>query len=782
MASLPTFKHSKLAIISTYVPRRCGIAVFCSDLTRAMTEELGHRGDLYVLAIDDTPEGYRYPNEVRFQIRGNVQTDYRLAADFILSNQANAIIVQHEYGIFGGPAGAHILRLLREVHVPVITTLHTVLAEPSPEQRKVMDELWRLSDRLVVMSQRAIRMLQDIYGVPAERIAYIPHGIPDVPFVDPNYHKAQFKAEGRRVILTFGLLSPNKGIEGMIEAMPEIVRNFPDVLYIILGATHPHLKKVHGEAYRTSLQRRVVDLGLVENVRFRNQFVDLDELLEYIGAADLYVTPYLNEAQITSGTLAYAVGSGKAVVSTPYWHAQELLADGRGLLVPFRDPAALAEAANYLFENDIERNQIRIRAYQYCRNMIWKQVARDYLLLVQAAQEERMERPRPLPRHRKRIGRIEELPELDLTHLRTLTDDTGILQHAVHTTPDRQHGYCLDDCGRALVVCALHDQLFQSNDLDALATVYLAYLTHAFATKTRRFHNFMSYSRQWLDNEGSEDSHGRALWGLGMMAAHATNENLRAVGVTLFQQAVGVVEEFSSPRAWAYALLGIHAYLEHYGGDAGVRRIRSLLAERLFDLFREHADQEWPWFESTATYSNATIPHALILAGTWIPDGPMREQGLRTLRWLCDVQRAERGHFSFIGNSGWYPRGGEKARFDQQPIEAAQLCCACAEAFRATSDEQWLAESRRAVEWFLGRNDLDVPIYDFASGGCRDGLSPEGPNFNQGAESTLAWLISLLTFLYQVSRQTLQVKPPALADEQAPDLAEAAAAQADPPS
>ncbi|NLX14193.1 MAG: glycosyltransferase [Phycisphaerales bacterium] len=779
MASLPTFKHCKLAVISSYVPRRCGIATFCSDLTRAMTEELGNHGELYVLAIDDIPEGYRYPDEVRFQIRSNVQADYRLAADFILSNQANALIVQHEYGIFGGPAGAHILRLLREVPVPVITTLHTVLAAPTPEQRKVMDELWRLSDRLVVMSQRAIDMLREIYGVPAERIAYIPHGIPDVPFVDPNYHKAQFKAEGRRVILSFGLLSPNKGIEVMIEAMPEIIRRFPDVIYFILGATHPHLKKVHGEAYRTSLQRRVVDLGLVENVRFRNQFVDLEELLEYIGAADLYVTPYLNEAQITSGTLAYAVGSGKPVVSTPYWHAQELLADGRGILVPFRDPAAMAEATNYLFENDIERNQMRIKAYHHCRNMVWKQVAREYLLLVQAAQEERMERPRPLPRHRKRVGRIEELPELDLSHLRALTDDTGILQHAMHTTPDRQHGYCLDDCGRALVVCALHDQLFQSNDLDALANVYLAYLNHAFIQRSRRFHNFMSYSRQWLDNEGSEDSHGRALWGLGMMAAHATNENLRSVSVSLFQPAVGVVEGFSSPRSWAYALLGIHAYLEHYGGDAGVRRLRLLLAEKLFALFREHADQEWPWFETTATYSNATIPHALILAGTWIPDGPMREQGLRTLRWLCDVQRSDQGYFSFIGNSGWYPRGGEKARFDQQPIEAAQLCYACAEAYRATVDEQWLAESRLAVEWFLGRNDLDVPIYDFASGGCRDGLSPGGPNFNQGAESTLAWLISLLTFLNQVSRQTLHVKPGGALEQADSTRADTVVAQAD---
>ena len=675
------------------------------------------------------------------------------------------VILQHEFGIFGGPAGAHILRLLRELRMPILTTLHTILKEPNEEQRRVMNELWRISDRLIVMSQRGEAMLQEIYGVPPERIAYIPHGIHDVSFVDPTFFKDQFQAEGRRVILTFGLLSPNKGIEHMIEAMPGVVRRFPDMLYIMLGATHPHLKKLYGEAYRTSLQRRIADLSLEDNVRFINRFVEVEELCEYIGAADLYVTPYLNEEQITSGTLAYAAGAGKAVVSTPYWHAQELLDDGRGVLVPFRDPAALAEVIIHLFENDTERHQMRKRAYTYCRDMVWKQVARSHLLLAETVLDERAHKPRPFRRSRKRVARAEELPEVDLRHFRNLADDTGILQHAQYTTPDRTHGYTTDDNARGLIVCGLYSQLYQSDDLDSLALLCLSFLAHAYNPKARRLRHAMSFSRQWLDEIGTEDGHARALWGLGTMAVHTRNHNLRAMCVKLFQQTVFALEEFTSPRAWAYGLLGIQAYLEHFGGDAAARRLRQTVADRLYGLFQQNAGPDWPWCEPTVTYANAALPHALILAGTWIPNGQMRDQGLRSLQWLCDMQRTERGHYSFIGNQGWFPRGGEKAMFDQQPIEAALMCCACAEAYRATDDEHWLAQARRSLEWFLGRNDLETPVYDFSSGGCRDGLTPDGPNTNQGAESTLAWLIGLLNFLIQAGRQTLQVKP----DDQAAD-------------
>lgn len=754
---LPTVapEIERVALVGTYPPRQCGIATFTNDLACSLDGELESKEDVFAIAIDDVPEGYHYPPRVRFQIRSQMQTDYNLAADYVVSNQATVVILQHEFGIFGGPWGAHVLKLLRDLRVPAITTMHTVLAEPTIEQRRIVEQLGQLSDRVVVMSHRAEQMLHEIYGIPSERIAFIPHGIHDVPFVDPNYYKDKFKAEGRRLILTFGLLSPNKGIEYMVEAMPAIVEKFPDALYVVVGATHPHLRKQHGEAYRTSLQRRVSDLGLEDNVRFRNRFVEIEELIEYLGASDLYVTPYLAAEQITSGTLAYAVGAGKAVISTPYWYAEELLADGRGVLVPFRDSQALADAAIRLFENDTERHQMRKRAYTYCREMTWKQVARGYLNLARTVAEERAQHPRPQVPRRKRLGRPEELPEPDLRHLHTLTDDTGLLQHARFTTPDRNHGYCVDDNARALVACTLHDYLYQSDDLGGLALTYLSFLRHGFDPTTGRFHNFMSYQRQWLDEIGSEDSHGRALWALGTTAACSQNGHRRAISLQLFQQAVGATEQFTGPRAWAYSLLGIHSYLAHYGGDANVRRLREVLAGKLLMLFQQNATRDWEWCEPMLAYSNATLAHALILTGACMQNSTMRDQGIRSLEWLCRIQHSEGGHFSFVGNHGWYARGKEQARFDQQPIDAAQTCLACIEAFRATGDDHWLAKARQAIAWFLGSNDLNAPLYDFSTGGCYDALTPDGPNTNQGAESQVSWLTALFSFLIQMSRQAL---------------------------
>ncbi len=755
MPVIPSLSPKRIAIVGNHLPRQCGIATFTTDLADALDAEIGERGTVFVLAMDDTPEGYRYPERVRFQLRDRVVSDYVVAADFIAANQANAVIIQHEYGIYGGPHGAHVLRLMRELRVPILVTLHTVLKQPSPEQRQIIEQMSRMVSRFVVISRRAEDLLAEVYGVPRSQAAYIPHGIPDVPFVDPNFYKDQFKAEGRRVILTFGLLSPNKGIEFMIEAMSTIARRHPDALYIVLGATHPHLRRQQGEAYRTSLQRRVADLGLTEHVRFRNRFVAIDELCAYIGAADIYVTPYLGEEQISSGTLAYAVGAGKAVVSTPYWYARELLAEGRGLLVPFRDPAALAGAVNHLLDNDLERHQMRKRAYTHCRDMIWKQVARDYLMLVQTVVEERQRQPRPLTPARRRVGRAEELPEPDLRHLKAMTDGTGILQHCLYTTPDRRHGYAVEDQGHGLIVCALHDQLCQTGEVDALARTYLAFLLHASDRQSGQFRGRADYFGGWDPQPAADEEHGRALWGLCAMAAHAANPSLRAASVQLVLEAMPAAESYTSARAMACALLGLHSYLERYGGDAAVRRLRLVLAERLYAMFQGQVSDDWQWCEPALGVANAAVAHALILAGTWIPHGDMRDQGMRTLEWLCRVQRSPRGHFSLVGTRGGYPRGQTRALFDQTPLEAMHLCLACAEAFRATNEDRWLAESRLALEWFLGRNDLAAPLYDFSSGGCCDALTPDGPNANQGARAQLSWLIALLTFLNQVGRQPL---------------------------
>lgn len=736
---------NSIAVIGTHLPRLCGIATFTNDLCLALAQELGNHGHVEVLAMDDVMEGYAYPDRVKFQLAANNVGEYIRAASFININQYDVVVLQHEFGIFGGNDGAYILKLLDLLHMPVITTMHTVLLEPNQSQRRVVIELAQLSERLVVMSHKAETILEEVYGVAAEKISFIPHGIPDVPFTDPSFNKDLFDVENNKVLLTFGLLGPGKGIESMIDALPQIVKQHPDVVYIILGATHPAIVRKDGEAYRHALHERVNRLGLSDNVIFHKGFVKLEVLLQYLSCADVYVTPYPNVEQISSGTLAYAVGSGKAAVSTPYWYAEELLADGRGQLVPFNDEQALGKAISDLLGNDQERNAMRKRAYQFSRPMVWKEVARSYLDLTSDCLERWANVPKP-HRGKERFSKgYDELPIPNMEHLHILTDDTGILQHAIYTTPDREHGYCVDDNARALIAASLYYEYSQDRSMLLLIQNYLSFLYYGFDRKSLRFRNFMTYDRSWRDETGSEDAHGRSLWGLGMAAKYAPNHSIRDLCSHLFADALKAVEGFTSPRAKAFSIIGIHAYLEVYGGDVDARRLRESLAGCLFQGFKDNATEEWHWPEDSLAYANAKIPQALILAGQWIPNPEMLEMGLRSLNWLLEQQTAPEGHLSLVGNDEWQLRGKERPRFDQQPIDAMCLVEACAEAFRSTGEEKWHQEARRCLAWFKGHNDLNVALCDFKTGGCSDGLMPHGANRNMGAESTLAWLIALLT-------------------------------------
>jgi glycosyltransferase involved in cell wall biosynthesis len=698
--------------------------------------------------MNDKPEGYPYPERVRFEINQNKLTDYSVASEFLNISQIDIVCVQHEYGIFGGPAGSHLLRLLGELRMPVVTTLHTVLRDPAPEYLEVMRKLSDLSDKLIVMSWKAFDFLKDIYGLPEEKIAFIHHGIPDTPFIDPNFYKDQFGVEGKKVLLTFGLLSPNKGIENVLQALPSVTKKHPDVSYIILGATHPHILRTHGEEYRISLQQLVHKLNISDHVIFQNRFVELKELCEFLGTADIYITPYLEEAQITSGTLAYAMGAGKAVISTPYWYATEMLAEERGRIVPFKNPDAMAEQIIDLLDNDVNRHTIRKKAYTFCREAIWKEVSRRYLEVFSEVQLRRSLHPRPRYLYIENIKSITnfELPEMKLDHLKILTDDTGILQHANHTIPNRDHGYCTDDNARALMVAAMGRKysLSDSMGFDSLSSQYLSFLLYAFNVEKGRFRNFMTYARQWTEEEGSEDAHGRALWGLGKAVAFLDHPGQMAMSTTLFSQAIKAVEHFNSPRAIAFALVGIHAYLHKFSGDSEVRRVREIIANRLFNQFENNATESWPWPENTLSYANGKLPHALLLSGQWMQRSDMIDMGLRSLEWLLTIQ-TEKGHFVPIGNDGWYEKGGTKARFDQQPIEANAMIEACVEAFNITRDKTWIDNAVMCFNWFLGQNDLNMPLYDPKTGGCRDGLMADGINQNEGAESTLAWLLSLMT-------------------------------------
>ena len=735
---------NRIAFIGNYLPRQCGIATFNTDLCEAIATEYGGTTCI-ALPVNDIEGGYAYPPRVRFELTEKDIESYRRAADFLNINNVDLVCLQHEYGIFGGRAGSHILSLLCELRMPIVTTLHTILRDPDPDQRRVLEEVAALSDRLVVMSERGVEFLQEVYGVSPEKIDQIPHGIPDVPFVDPSFHKDLFGVEGKIVLLSFGLLSANKGIENVIAALPSIVARYPNVVYIILGATHPHVIQHEGETYRLSLQWMAQEKGVEGNVIFYNRFVSLEELVEFIGAADIYITPYLNAAQISSGTLAYTLGAGKAVISTPYWYAEEMLAEERGALVPFRDPTALAEQVIDLLDNESKRHAMRKRAYLFGRAMIWPEVARRYMDSFERARAER--------RHFTPLGfavkpldkRPGELPPLKLDHLRHMTDETGMLQHALFTVPDYREGYTTDDNARALMVSVLLEELGYGEALE-LASRYLAFIWYAFNVESGRFRNFMDYQRHWLEDNGSDDCHGRTLWALGIMLGRSNTPALQSMAGRLFEQALPAIRGTTSPRAWAFALIGIHEYLRRFAGDRRANQALEELGGRLLTLYQSHRLDEWRWYEDGLTYCNAVLPHALLMCGQSIPNNAMTEAGLESLSWLADLQRAdaEGGHFVPIGSNGFYQRGGERDRFDQQPVEAQAMVSACLEAYRVTGDNRWRKEARRAFEWFLGRNDLNLPIYDPTTGGCRDGLHPDRPNENQGAESTLAFLQALL--------------------------------------
>ncbi len=733
----------KVAFLGDYLPRKCGIATFTTDLRCAVAKEFPGI-QCPVVPVNDLAGGYDYPAEVRFEIVEQDLPSYLRAADFLNITDVDVVCVQHEFGIFGGPAGSHVLALLRELQMPIVTTLHTILREPNAEQRRVMRELIRRSTRLVVMSERGREFLRDVYQAPENKIDLIPHGIPDMPFADPNYFKDEFGVAGKQVLLTFGLLSPNKGIEFALRALPDIIREFPNIVYIVLGQTHPNLLRDEGEAYRLTLERLAKDLGVQKHVVFFNRFVELEELMRFIGAADIYLTPYLTESQITSGTLAYAFGAGNAVVSTPYWHAAELLTAERGKLVPFRDAKAIAVAMVELLRDEPLRHLMRKNAYKLGREMVWSRVAQLYAKSFEQARQDHSfvgRKSSPIKTLDEQPG---QLPELKLDHLFRMSDSTGIFQHASFTVRNFAEGYCTDDNARALVLALMLQKLGHgSPQLGAKAATYAAFLNHAFDRQRGRFHNFMSFDRRWLDEVGSEDCQGHALWALGLCVSQAGQGSFQMLAAQLFEQALPVAAEFSSPRAWAFTLIGIDEYLRRFGGDRRANQIRESLTAKLMQRHADAATGDWHWFEEVVSYANAKLPHAMILSGRCLNNATMLELGLNTLRWLIKLQTSDTGSFRPVGSNGFFPRGHERAIFDQQPIEAQVTVSACIEAYHATGNIFWVTEARRAFEWFLGRNDLGLALYDSTTGGCRDGLHMDRLSQNQGAESTLAFLLSL---------------------------------------
>jgi glycosyltransferase involved in cell wall biosynthesis len=733
---------NRVAFIGNSLPRRCGIATFTTDLQQAIATSVSGVEAL-IVAMTDYGHAYDYPCTVRLQVRDDKLEDYVRAADALNVGQFDVVSLQHEFGIFGGEAGAHILALISRLTMPIVTTLHTVLAEPTPMQRRVLDGIVDASSRVIVMAERARELLRTVYRVPSDRIEVIPHGIPDFPFVESDQAKAELGFSGRTVILTFGLLSPNKGIEVMIDALPSILKSRADSVYVVLGATHPNLVRNQGETYRESLAARVRELGVESHVVFLNQFVDQATLLSFISMCDVYVTPYLNEAQMTSGTLAYSFGLGKAVVSTPYWHAQELLTKGHGILVPFGDAVAIGREIAGLLTDDDRRQAMRKRVYAASRSMTWKRVAERYLAVFESARRG----------HRlKVISRIDQSassqagqapPEMQLGYFLSMCDDTGLFQHAVHSVPDRSHGYCVDDNARALLLaCALNDPGEQP--LSEVLTARLAsFVQHAWNPDTRRFRNFMSFDRRWLEDSGSEDSHGRTLWALGECARSDANPSRRRWAAALFTEALPIAESFRSPRAWSFTLLGLGAYCATTAADCWMLRLQQILADRLTALIAAVETKHWVWFEEGLAYENARLPQALLTTGISTGTSAYSEAGLRSLRWLMALQTTPAGFFRPVGTESFGDMRTLPLAFDQQPLEATAAISACLVAWRAAGDVKWKAEASRAFGWFLGDNDLSVSLVDVETGSCRDGLHRDRANENRGGESVVSYLLSL---------------------------------------
>jgi glycosyltransferase involved in cell wall biosynthesis len=732
----------RVAFVGNYLPRRCGIATFTHDLHVAVSTVCPDM-DTGVVAMTDPGCTYDYPSVVGFQVHDEVVDDYIRAAEYLNKEKFETVSLQHEYGIFGGEAGGNVIELLSRLDMPIVTTLHTVLAQPSSAQRRVMSQIIDASSKVIVMAKKGRELLRSVHGVPDYKIDIIPHGIPDFPFLESRYAKAKFGFEGKTVILTFGLLSPSKGVETVIDAMPAIVASCPNAVYVVLGATHPNLVRNEGEAYRKSLLARARELGVQGHVVFFDEFVDQARLLDFISMCDVYVTPYLNESQMTSGTLAYSFGLGKAVVSTPYWHAKELLADGRGILVPFNDTKAIGDEISALMSDDVRRHAMRKRAYAASRSMTWTQTAERYLDVFETA------RTRDVPEISSVLDPSVLLddgfvaPEMRIGHFLSMCDSTGMLQHAVYSVPDRSHGYCIDDNARALLFALA---LPKSGDVklpEPMIAQFSAFIQHAWNPDTRRFRNFMSYDRRWLEDTGSEDSHGRALWALAECAQNDTDASRRRWATGLFKAALPIVESFSSPRAWAFAMLGMEAYCALEPLDGFASGLRKQLAERLLTMFTLNERVNWVWFEDILAYDNARLPQAMIQTGLATKTASYVDAGLRSLRWLMSIQTAPQGYFRPIGSESFGNFRQTPEAFDQQPVEVAAAISACLAAFRAECDNEWLDGAKRAFAWFAGENDLGIALIDPATGGCSDGLHPDRVNENKGAESVLSYLLGL---------------------------------------
>jgi glycosyltransferase involved in cell wall biosynthesis len=734
----------KIAYISTYPPRECGIATFNHNLLTAIaleTEIVSKDSFVVAMTDSDSMNQYEFPEGVKYIIRQENQQDYIRAADYVNTSFVDACMLEHEFGIYGGESGVYILPLIARIQCPIISILHTILKDPTFMQLTIIREIAKYSAKLVVMSQKAVGFLTAIYGIPLEKIQLIEHGVPDREPQNNNPVRNTLAFKNRKVLFTFGLISRNKGLETVIAALPAIVARHPEVMYVILGATHPAVIKHSGEEYRDSLKRMARKLNVEKNVTFINKFVSENELFDYLTAANLYITPYLNEAQITSGTLSYAVGSGAAVVSTPYWHAQELLADNRGKLFDFKDSERLSQIVNELLEDDLELTVLQRNAYMYGKHLRWPKIGKVFieaLFLAIADAKNKKE-------DSTSIIDPEIMPSFSMAHIQRLTDDTGIVQHAKYGIPNLKEGYCLDDNARALIMVILAYKQNKSKIALELLPVYLSYIQYM-QCDDGNFRNFLSFKREYLDEVGSEDSFGRTIWALGFLINNAPNNSYREFAKDLFFRSIPHFSKLKHLRGLANTIIGLSSYLKANPNDEGMIDELNQLVVPLKAAYRSQSNENWHWFEEKMTYDNALLPLALLHHYQVTQDAESLEIGMVTMNFL-DKKTLDKGYLNPVGNDGWLYKDKEMALHDQQAIETMAMVLMYFKAYEVSQDMQYIKKMYVCYQWFLGENSLRLPLYDYETKGCGDGLQPFGVNRNQGAESTLAYWISHLMVL-----------------------------------
>lgn len=713
--------------MGTYPPRECGIATFNQDLLHSSQRNFGSAILCQVAALNFSPlDTYIYPKIVEWEMdQEDVESHHRLALQINSNPNITGVIIQHEYGIFGGLDGEIILNFMRACHKPMITTLHTVLPKPSAHMKQVTVEIIQLSSTLVVLTQRSKKILELVYPNTAEKIHVIPHGIHPTQFSTTNRPKQKLKLENHTILSTFGLLSRSKGIEYVLQALPSVIKKHPDILYLILGETHPLVRRSEGETYRKELAQMVTDLKLKKHVKFYEQYLSLSELLGFLKATDIYISPSVNPNQAVSGTLSYALGAGRAVVSTSFAQAEEIITDEIGRLVPMKSPQAYTAVLNQLLDNKSTLKSMHKAAYANTRQMLWSNIASEYLkLLTQNI-----------------------IPPINLSHLQAMTDDFGLFQFATIDQPNKKFGYTLDDNARALVVCSWL-QSSKDKSILPLMTVYLN-LIKSCQRDDGTFINYLDYDhKQATDqnlNEDLEDATARAMWALSEVIGNKlVPNNLRQLSLKLFSNELPHIKNFRHLRSTAMmikALVNVEPHMPQFSKD--FQQQIHAFAELLTNAFTKNRHKSWLWFDSYLGYNNAVVSEAMMIAGEYTQQSQYASIGFTSLNFLIDKTFSSNRYLP-IGQSKWYINQEERSEFDQQPEEPASMILALETAFHITYEKKYTQLAKVCFSWFLGNNSLNQSLYNYNTGGCFDGLHRDRVNQNQGAESLVSYLLSRL--------------------------------------